>query len=232
MLKRHPSPLQEIVEAKGLKVADTRGVQLTEERVKREASREPPLQREAGEVMPTPAKLYNELLEVDASLQGLAFSAHVPVPKKGAAGASEEIELMSIEFAKDMPRGADRSNLKFGPVDDVEGRLPTFALLGLEDPSDMSNYREQPEDTPSENKMPANHRLRLARNKKMAAQSKHEAARIAKANKDQEEQATGHIPDGLGVFVDGMVIEQLNWFFGGALNCLLLLTPHQCCICE
>ncbi|KAG6875203.1 hypothetical protein C0992_004780 [Termitomyces sp. T32_za158] len=240
-LKRCPSPPHEIVEAKHLKVADTRGVQSSEERVRREASREPPWQRKAGEVTPTPSELYDELVDVDASLQGLASSAHAPAPKKGAAGVSEEIELMSVEFAKDVLRGADRSDLKFGPVvqfeaplkeykpavlkqdmrseDDVEGRLPMFALLGLEDASDMSNYGEQPEDTPSKDETPANHRLQLAHNKEMAARSKHEAARIAKADKDREEQATGHIPDGLGVFVNGMVIEWSNWFFGGVLDC-------------
>ncbi|KAG6877978.1 hypothetical protein C0992_008835 [Termitomyces sp. T32_za158] len=65
----------------------------------------------------------------------------------------------------------------------------------------MSDYGEQPEDTPSKDETPANCRLR-----------------IAKANKDREEQATECIPDGLGVFVNGMGIEQSNWFFGGALD--------------
>ncbi|KAG6883307.1 hypothetical protein C0992_009114, partial [Termitomyces sp. T32_za158] len=37
-------------------------------------------------------------------------------------------------------------------------------------------------------------------------------------DRNHEKQATGRIPEGLGVFVNGMAIERSNWFFGGALD--------------
>ncbi|KAG6886748.1 hypothetical protein C0992_002558 [Termitomyces sp. T32_za158] len=93
-----------------------------------------------------------------------------------------------------------------------------MASLGLEEPSDESDYGGQAEDTPSEGETPANRRLWLARNKKKAACSEHEAARQKKVDRDREEQATGRIPESLGVFADGMAIERSNWFYGGALD--------------
>ncbi|KAG6887111.1 hypothetical protein C0992_000661, partial [Termitomyces sp. T32_za158] len=85
--------------------------------------------------------------------------------------------------------------------------------LGLEEPSNKSDYGGQAKDTPSEGETPANRRLRLARNKKKAARSEHEAARQKKVDRDREEQATGRILEGLGVFADGMAIERSNWFY-------------------
>ncbi|KAG6894505.1 hypothetical protein C0992_005809, partial [Termitomyces sp. T32_za158] len=113
----------------------------------------------------------------------------------------------SAVLAKDM-----RSN------NDVKGRLPTMASLGLEEPSDKSDYGGQAEDTPSEGETPTNRRLRLARNKKKAACSKHEAACQKKVDRNCKEQATGRISEGLGVFANGMAIEWSNWFYGGALD--------------
>ncbi|KAG6894429.1 hypothetical protein C0992_006105 [Termitomyces sp. T32_za158] len=102
--------------------------------------------------------------------------------------------------------------------DDVEGWLPMLASLGLEEPSGESDYGGHTKDTPSEGETPADRRLQLARNKKKAARSEHEAAHQKKVDRDCEEQATGCILEGLGVFVDGHAIERSNWFFGGALD--------------
>ncbi|KAG6894585.1 hypothetical protein C0992_005502 [Termitomyces sp. T32_za158] len=197
-------------------------------------------QKEPGEVTPTPSDLYDELVLVDKSLRGLSSSAHAPAAGEGHTRREDDLELMPIPFAAGVPKGADSSIMKFSAVvhfeapltayesavlakdtrsnDDVEGRLPTMASLGLEEPSDESDYGGQAEDTPSEGETPANHRLRLARNKKKAARSEHEAARQKKVDRDREEQATGRIPEGLGVFADGMAIKRSNWFYGGALD--------------
>ncbi|KAG6889169.1 hypothetical protein C0992_006216 [Termitomyces sp. T32_za158] len=93
-----------------------------------------------------------------------------------------------------------------------------MASLGLEEPSDESDYGGHTEHTPLEGETPANRRLRLAQNKKKAARSEHEAAHQKKVDRDCKEQATGRIPEGLGVFADGMAIKRSNWFYGGALD--------------
>ncbi|KAG6886735.1 hypothetical protein C0992_002616, partial [Termitomyces sp. T32_za158] len=126
-------------------------------------------------------------------------------------------------FAKNMPRGADCSELKLGPVVQFKAPLGKYKFLVLEQDTRSKNKQEQlwgavggyPKDKTS-----ANHRLRLAQESvcPVAARNKHEAAWIAKVNKNQEEQAAGYIPDSLGIFVNGIVIEWSNWFFGGALD--------------
>ncbi|KAG6886971.1 hypothetical protein C0992_001384 [Termitomyces sp. T32_za158] len=197
-------------------------------------------QKEPGEVTPTPPNLYDELVRVDNSLRGLFLSAHAPASGNGHTRREDDLELTPIVFAAGVPKGADSSIMKFSAVvrfeapltayestvpakdmqseDDVEGRLPMLVSLGLEEPSDKSDYRGHTEDTPSEEETPTNRRLWLAWNKKKAARSKHEAARQKKVDRDCKEQASGHIPEGLGVFADGMVIKRSNWFFGGALD--------------
>ncbi|KAG6870253.1 hypothetical protein C0992_000601, partial [Termitomyces sp. T32_za158] len=139
-------------------------------------------QREAGEVTPTPSDLYDELVRVDDSLRGLASSAHAPASGEGHGRIGDDVELTTIVFAAGVPKGADGSVMKFAAAvrfeapltryetavlakdtrseDDVEGRLPTLASLGLEEPSDESDYGGQTEDTPSEGETPANRRLR------------------------------------------------------------------------
>lgn len=90
---------------------------------------------------------------------------------------------------------------------EVEGWLPTLALLGLEEVSDKSNDREHLADTLLKKETATNCRQQLAKNKKIAAHTKHEAAWQSKTNKNQVEQATRRIPDGLRVFVNGKTIN-------------------------
>ncbi|KAG6893913.1 hypothetical protein C0992_008186 [Termitomyces sp. T32_za158] len=242
-LKRRPTSPEDQAEAKRLRVSGAIGPPTSGEKDSvgpSSVSAARQRQKEAREITPMPAELLNELVVVDASLQGLSLSAHAPVPSVGPTTKADEVEVYPTVFEADVPKGSDRSSLNFvaavqfeaplseyrsviPPVDtrskdNVEGQLPTLASLGLEEPSDVSDYGEQSEETPSEGETPANRRLRLARNKKKSARSAHEAARQKKAEQDRQEQATGHIPDGLGVFVDGMVVERSNWFFGGALD--------------
>ncbi|KAG6874432.1 hypothetical protein C0992_007753 [Termitomyces sp. T32_za158] len=154
-------------------------------------------QKEAGEITPMLADLYNKLVEVDASLQGLSLSAHAPSPSMGPTTKLDDVDLSLNVFVADVPKGADSSIVNFAAAvqfnaplseyssvvptintqsdNNVEGRLPTMALLGLEEPSNVSDYGEQLEEMPSEGETPANGRLQLANKKKLAC-SAHEAA--------------------------------------------------------
>ncbi|KAG6882183.1 hypothetical protein C0992_012523, partial [Termitomyces sp. T32_za158] len=70
-------------------------------------------QKEAGEITPMPAELLNELVVVDASLQGLSLSAHAPALSVGPTTKSDEVDVYLIVFEADVPKGSDRSSINF-----------------------------------------------------------------------------------------------------------------------
>lgn len=189
-------------------------------------------QKKAEELTLTPSDLYDELMQVDVSLQGLSSSAHASAHSAGPTRQEGEVVLSEVTFAKGVSIRADSSTMLFmsvvqfeapldsytsmpvlndiQPDDEVEGWLPTLASLRLAELSDESNYGEHPESTPSEEETTVNHRLQLNKDKKINPRTQHEATWQAKVNLDWVEQAIGRIPDRLGVFIDSRSVEQSN----------------------
>ncbi|KAG6887814.1 hypothetical protein C0992_010599 [Termitomyces sp. T32_za158] len=178
-LKWRPTSLEHPAEAKCLRVSGALGLPKSSEK-----DGMGPSLTSTGDV-PTLSEVFNELVVVDASLQGLSLSAHAPAPSGGPTTKSDDVDVCTIVFEADVLKGNFVAAVHFEaplseyrsvvpPVDtwsedDVEGRLPTMASLRLEELSNVNDYGEQSEETPSEGETPANCRLQLAWNKKKSA---------------------------------------------------------------